>query len=109
MTHSSNTDDRSKWQAISTSQALSTNDNTLNASLIKIYPNPANDRFTIALKNINNIKDVEIYSILGKRVYQNEPNGSDLEVEGANFKTGVYLVKAIADDNKVYHTKLVIK
>ncbi|WP_186561800.1 T9SS type A sorting domain-containing protein [Hyunsoonleella aquatilis] len=107
MVISTNTDDRSKW--ILESTTLSSSGPELKTSSIKIYPNPANDRFTIAFKNISNIEGVEIYSILGKRVYQNEFNGSDLVVESANFKAGVYLVKALADDNKVYHTKLVIE
>ncbi|MFD2727622.1 T9SS type A sorting domain-containing protein [Hyunsoonleella rubra] len=107
MVISTNTDNRSKW--ILESTTLSSSDAEVKTASIKIYPNPANDRFTIALKNISNIEGVEIYSILGKRVYQNVSNGSDLVVDSANFKAGVYLVKAIVDGNKTYHTKLVIK
>ncbi|WP_405290868.1 T9SS type A sorting domain-containing protein [Algibacter sp. Ld11] len=107
MVHSANTDDRSKW--ILESTTLSLLEAELKTASVKIYPNPAHDRFTIAFKNISNLKGVEIYNVLGKLVYQSELNGSNLEVESVNFKSGVYLVKAIAGNNNVYHTKLVIK
>tara|TARA_R110002073_G_scaffold55697_3_gene142391 strand:- start:24730 stop:26703 length:1974 start_codon:yes stop_codon:yes gene_type:complete len=107
MIHSANTDDRSKW--ILESTTLGVDDRDLKTASIKIYPNPAQDEFTIALQNINGIKSIEIYNILGKRVYQNIPKGNVLEVENAGFKTGVYLIKAFSDDNKVFHSKLVIK
>ena len=112
VTHSTapESDTRSVWVAIPTSQTLSINDKELRISSMKIYPNPAEERFTISFENLTNVKGVEIYSIIGKRVYQNALNGNSyLEVESTNFKTGIYLVKAFTGDNKVYHTKLVIK
>lgn len=102
-------DTRSVWEAISTSQSLSISDKELRTPSIKIYPNPAKERFTIALKNINNVDGLEVYDILGKRVYQSKFDGNYLEVENTAFITGVYLVKAYTADNKVFHTKLVIK
>ena len=107
MTHSANTDDRSKWILESTTLGL--DDRDLKAASIKIYPNPAKDEFTIALQNINSVKRIEIYNILGKRVYQNTLKDNTLEVKNAGFKSGVYLVKAFSDDNQVFHSKLVIK
>lgn len=103
------TDDRSKWQAISTSQSLSVSDTKLYTSKIRIFPNPAEDKFTITFQNITNINHVEIYNILGKRVYQNTISSNTLEVENKRFKTGVYLVKAISVDNKTFHSKLIVK
>ena len=100
-------DDRSVWEAIPTSVSLSVSDVELNKSSIKIYPNPAEDRFTIAFKNLNNV-EVKIYNILGKVVYESATNKTNLEIQN-NFTAGVYLVKAITDNQKVYHTKLVIK
>ncbi len=103
------TDTRSVWQAISTSETLSISDNKLSTSSIKIYPNPAEDKFTIAFQNINNIKNVEIYSILGKRVFHNSPKRKVLEIKTTKFKTGIYLVKAFSEDNQVFHSKLIVK
>ncbi|WP_165453917.1 BNR-4 repeat-containing protein [Hyunsoonleella flava] len=103
-------DPRSKWQVVGTGgPLLSVQDEDLKTSSVKIYPNPAQDKFTIAFKNINTIKRVEIYNILGKQVYQNVPKRSVLEVESTGFETGVYLIKAFSADNKVFHSKLIIK
>jgi len=76
---------------------------------LKIYPNPTEGVFTIALPNVRGVKNVEIYSILGKRVYQTTLNGQSLEVKHADLKTGVYLVNVNTEDNKVLRSKLVVK
>ena len=90
-------------------QSLSTDDHQLTNTSIKVYPNPAKDFFTIQFQNINDA-NVEIYNILGKVVYKNATKNGVITVNSNdNLPTGVYLVKAIAEDNKVYRTKLVIK
>jgi hypothetical protein len=101
---------RSKWQVIGTGgPLLSVNDHELKTASIKVYPNPAEESFTISFQNINNAK-VEIYDILGKKVYQNSTNNRVIEVKNnGRLTSGIYLVKALSDDNKDYHTKLVIK
>lgn len=102
-------DTRSVWETISTSVSLSVSDKQLNESSIRIYPNPTTDSFTIAFKNISGIKNIEIYNILGKEVYKNSTNSSQIEVKNNNrLNTGVYLLKALTEDNEVYRTKLVI-
>ena len=107
ITHFPYTDAPSKW--ILESTTLSTHDRDLKAASIKIYPNPAQDKFTINFQNTNRIKHVEIYNVLGKRVYQNTPSSHVLEVDSSGFQTGVYLVKAFSDENKVLHSKLIVK
>jgi len=76
---------------------------------LKIYPNPTEGGFTIALPNVSGVKNVEIYSILGKRVYQNTLSGQSLEVKHADLKTGIYLVNVNTEDNKVLRSKLIVK
>lgn len=103
------TDMRSVWEAIPTSESLSTTDVEQNLFSIKAYPNPATDSFTIALNNLNTA-NIQIYNILGGLVYQTKTNESSIKMDNVEgFDPGVYLIKVSADDNKVYHTKLVIK
>ncbi len=97
----------SKW--IFERTTLSTDDKGLKTTSIKIYPNPAKNKFTINLQNINNVKQIQIYSILGKRVYQNTPSSNVLEVDSSGFQAGVYLIKVFSTDKKVFHSKLIIK
>ncbi|WP_282135221.1 BNR-4 repeat-containing protein [Seonamhaeicola maritimus] len=105
--HVSNTDDRSKWIVESTT--LSTNDVESNLSTIKVYPNPAYNKFTIAFTGFNNAS-VAIYNILGKPVYTSTTNKNSLEIFNDNrFTSGIYLIKVIDEYQRVYHTKLVVK
>jgi hypothetical protein len=103
-------DPRSKWQAIGTGgPLLNIEDKKMRTSSIKVFPNPADDNFTIVFQNISKIKNVAIYNILGKLVYQNSPKTNVLEVKNIGFETGVYLVKVISEDNQMFHSKLIIK
>lgn len=89
VTHSlaSETDSRSKWEAILKSESLSISNIKNQSASIKIYTNPAEDEFTITFNNIYNIDRVEIYNILGRPVYQKAPKSSVLLVENTGFKT----------------------
>ncbi len=111
VTHSiaSADDDRSKWEAIPTSQSLSVSDNLLDNASLKVYPNPAKNIFTIALSNISEA-DVIIYNTFGKVVYKEKTNTGDIKFDNNNNLTpGIYLIKAISGDSKVYHTKLILR
>lgn len=102
-------DDRSNWQLILVDNALSISDTEFNTSSIKVYPNPAKDDFTISLNNIEQA-EVIIYNTLGKTVYQGASVNGNLKItNNRQFVSGLYMVKAITSDNKVYHSKLVVR
>jgi hypothetical protein len=102
------TDSRSKWRVISKETLLSINNIELSSS-IKIYPNPAKNKFKIEIQNTSNTHRIEIFSILGEKVYQNIFKTKFLELNSDRFSRGVYLVKVISDKNEVIHSKLIIK
>ncbi|HLS31455.1 MAG TPA: T9SS type A sorting domain-containing protein [Flavobacteriaceae bacterium] len=71
---------------------------------VSVYPNPASNVLNIALEGK---AQVEIYSILGKRVVQTEvQNQKAIAVD--NLISGVYLVKII-QDGKAVTKKLIIQ
>jgi len=108
VTHSSNTDDRSKWFAESTTTLSIDYANIDDQSSIKIYPNPASDSFKIQLNNIDKAS-IAIYNILGKKVYYKSNIKESIEINNSNrFETGVYLIKVIDSNQKVYYNKLII-
>ncbi|WP_168796633.1 T9SS type A sorting domain-containing protein [Cognatitamlana onchidii] len=107
MTHSTKTDSRSKWLAEAI--ALTARDQLLGDTGLKIYPNPTHNKFTLSFQNIAGEKNIEIFNILGKQVYKKLHNTNVIEIDGLNLKSGVYLIKAISENNKVFHAKLVIK
>ena len=51
MTHSPNTDGRSKWLSESTTLNVNNREQLVKSS-VKIYPNPEKGNFTIAFKNV---------------------------------------------------------
>lgn len=99
---------RSKWQAISTTKVLNVVKEIQNIPSIVIYPNPANDKFTLDFKGFTEIKNVEIYNMLGKRIYQNIPRTQTIEIQTTSFSKGVYIVRALSGNNKVYNSKLIL-
>ena len=101
-------DTRSVWRLEGTG-ALSTKDNTLTTSSIKVYPNPAKDVFTVSLRNISKAK-VMIYNTLGKSIYTGSTINGSIKIENnSQFASGLYILKVISNDNKVFHSKLMIK
>jgi len=62
----------------------------------EIYPNPAKGNFNISFSNYEKGLQVEIYSILGNKVFENN-NITTKEVNISNLQSGVYLVKITKD------------
>lgn len=86
------------WEAV-----LSVEDFELQ-NTIKMYPNPVKDMLTIDLISYDDIK-IEIYDILGKRVFKTEIKGdSTLNLQA--LKAGIYIVK-INQDNTSISKKLI--
>lgn len=73
-----------------------------------LYPNPANNRFTI--KNINNttISKVELFDTTGKLVLSKEAVHYDLQtIDVALLSKGMYIVSVFTTDGANYVSKLI--
>ncbi len=74
---------------------------------ISVYPNPANEQFTIELAgNYNKVK-VTITDIAGKMVYSTTATTQKIEVNTENFAEGVYAVQ-IQTENYTETKKLIV-
>lgn len=102
-------DERSKWQILGIGgPLLSVKKNKEMTAVLKVYPNPAKNTFTITFKNLN-VTKIYIYDILGNLVYQKQiPNGDILKVDNY-FQSGMYLIKAMSQNNKVFYSKLLVE
>ena len=83
-------------------QTLSIND--FSTSKISIYPNPVKSILNIVLGNQETTK-IEIFDILGKRVYNKELSNSG-SINLQNLKKGVYIIKFV-QQNKSVSKKLI--
>lgn len=100
---------RSVWKAISTSQTLSTENNNFIEASVNVYPNPTKNNFVLKFNQLN-YANVKIYNILGKLVFEASTKGKSLEIDNnSKFSSGLYLIKVTGDKEKVYHTKLMIE
>ena len=105
--HINNSDNRSKW--IVESVTLSIPKLESNPFSAKIFPNPATNSFTVLLNDANKA-NIIINDMLGKVIYQNSINSNRIEIENnGRFKSGLYIIKVIDDNQRVFHSKLIIR
>ncbi len=79
---------------------------TLNISL---YPNPNNGNFTISCKNdflVNS--NLEIFDILGKRLFQQKLYKNETVINLINFSKGIYITKITKNDT-VLNSKISVE
>ncbi|WP_264537537.1 delta-60 repeat domain-containing protein [Flavobacterium sp. N1736] len=71
---------------------------------IKIYPNPIKDKITVS--NTANIEKIELYNLIGQKIFENSFLSNEINIDLTNYKTGVYLLK-IFSEGKVYVNKVI--
>ena len=78
-----------------------------NKTEFTIYPNPSRSNLNITLPNFENNAKVEVYNILGARVYKSELNKLNTSIDVSKWNSGVYLVRVSSDIETV--TKRFVK
>ena len=71
---------------------------------IAIYPNPSNGTFSV--NHSNKMYSIEIYSIIGQKIYSEE-NSTKSEITVPNIAKGTYLVRVTIDSDSILK-KLII-
>ena len=73
-----------------------------------IYPNPVDSDFTVTLKKTSTRNsELEIYNILGEKVYKSRIQNQKSEINISDLPGGIYFVKLISE--KQIFTKKIIK
>lgn len=70
-----------------------------------IYPNPANQQFTI--NGNEHISSIKVFDITGKQVFYLTEN-INKQIDISNLQPGIYLIKANFGDDKVLTKRLII-
>jgi len=65
----------------------------------KLYPNPTQEYVNLKFANSNS-KRVDIYNLLGARVWSSETNEKTIQVDLRNLPSGLYVIK-INEDSKI--------
>ena len=97
-------DGLSWYNKMSTADYLSTSDNEILD--MRIYPNPVNGNFVTIISPVEGLKEIEVYTVTGRKVMDTTINSSTLDV--SSFTSGFYMVKVtINGQSKV--SKLVVR
>ncbi|WP_299526263.1 T9SS type A sorting domain-containing protein [Winogradskyella sp.] len=91
---------------ITASAPLSISDFQLQNTEFTISPNPAKDKLNIVLSSNDEMK-LEVFDVLGKRVYHASISQLSSSIDVTNWRSGVYLVKVSSDQGT--QTKRFIK
>ncbi len=84
---------------------------TIDTKSLSIFPNPATNFIQVkGIENINDVKHMEVYSIIGKKILNKEVSSTaDLKVDIQNYEHGVYLVKLFDNTQNVFYTRTFVK
>jgi len=80
-------------------------DENLFLEKIKVFPNPADDHWTISSER-SKIKKVEIFNVQGQLVFADQPNSFFEKINATNFSSGIYFSK-VTTENGIKNFKLV--
>lgn len=76
---------------------------------LQIFPNPVTTgRIHISTDQNSNSREIAIYDMLGKKVFETTLYGNNKEINISNLNSGIYLIK-VTENNTSATRKLVIK
>ena len=85
--------------------------NDIEANKLYIYPNPSNGNFTIYLSDIE-CHIIDLYNLDGQRIDIDNIKSTDSMgpkfINIKNLNKGIYIIKVISVDNKVFTSKILI-
>lgn len=73
---------------------------------VLVYPNPAYNEVNVSFNKADNIKNIAIYSLVGKQIssFRNS-NATSARLDIANIPAGLYLIKLMDESGKVVATR----
>ncbi len=84
------------------------NIDNINANFSNLYPNPTYGKFII--KNIIDLKSVEIHTISGAKMFEYlDLNSTSVNIDLSSFPSGIYISKSIDISGRVSYNKVVIR
>jgi Secretion system C-terminal sorting domain len=72
-----------------------------------VYPNPTSDFIKIDLQDESNLKTIEIYNVVGSLIFSQNVNSNSISLNISSFASGLYFIRTVDNDGKMYQSKLV--
>lgn len=92
---------------ITASTTLSRDDFNKTHSDFDIYPNPSSTNLNLSFNTTQNDSRIEVYNILGAKVYNSSINSTKTTINTSQWQKGVYLVRVYSNDKTL--TKRFVK
>jgi D-alanyl-D-alanine carboxypeptidase len=80
---------------------LSSSDNNLDESISKVFPNPSKDYIQLDYTNNNQIDDIYIIDLTGKKVIEVPNYTSNSKIDISKLQNGIYFIKSKDNNSKV--------
>lgn len=75
---------------------------------LQIYPNPVTEKQVVVSTTSNTTKQIELFDLLGKKVYTTQSSAERVVLQLEDLKPGVYLIR-ITEKKQTVTRKLVLK
>lgn len=75
---------------------------------IEFYPNPV-DNYLNIINKVNKRLDIEIYNILGNKLYTTQTVRTPIKIQTIDLPVGIYLIKVIDSESNVINTSKFLK
>jgi hypothetical protein len=99
-----------RWEACDSAAITAGISSSKTIGQVNLYPNPNTGTFTIALQNVNESAQVEVYNVLGEEIYQSKLNFSNTTVNLGGQPNGIYLYRAVKQTGELIGSgKLIIE
>jgi hypothetical protein len=99
-----------RWEACDSNAITASIQNLNSKGQVNLYPNPNNGTFTIALQNVKELAQVEIYNVLGEEIYQANLNNSDTQINLGGQAKGIYFYRVLKESGELVGSgKLIIQ
>lgn len=76
---------------------------------VGVFPNPTTKYINVNNVDLSLINKIEVYNVIGKKVYYNQNISKDNRIDINDFQKGVYIIKLLGSENQTYYTKNIIK
>jgi len=72
---------------------------------VQIYPNPVSDYLYISYQD--SIDKIEIYNLIGKKVFESTHNSQEIKINISQLETGVYFLKVYVNNENLKIYKII--
>lgn len=81
-------------------------ENEMESVHVDVYPNPSSDVIKVRSKDL--ISNLEIYSVLGEKVYQTNVKSTNADIDLSSFSKGVYFIQ-LTTNGKIISRKIALQ